>query len=322
MGRASDILRVERTLAQARVDMLVVHTSHDWSTVVRDLLLLLATRRRRPRTVLQLHGSRPEILLSPGNALFKHASRLLLRMSDAVLVLSSQERVQWRQFHPKGKFYRVSNPFTHDATPPAALHEALSRVVGQLNPGVPCLLFVGRLIREKGILDILHALATIRDATPARLLVAGDGPLAPEVGTLARSLNLEDRVRMLGYLQGEALEAVYAMSTAFVLPTWWIEGFPTVIAEAMHAGLPIVTTSIRGMADHLEQETNALFVPPRDPAALAGALLRLVTDRGLCTAMGVANREAVKKFSPERVGQEYLAVLESVAEEGVITTGT
>jgi glycosyltransferase involved in cell wall biosynthesis len=141
--------------------------------------------------------------------------------------------------------------------------------------------------------------------------------LAGEVAALVHSLDLQDRVVMPGYLEGGELEAAYAAAAAFVLPTWWIEGFPTVIAEAMHAGLPIVTTPIRGMADHLEEGTNALFVPPRDRAALAGAVLRLATDRALRTRMGTANREAVKKFSPATVAREYLAVLQSVVEGGV-----
>jgi glycosyltransferase involved in cell wall biosynthesis len=146
--------------------------------------------------------------------------------------------------------------------------------------------------------------------------VVGDGPLASEVLAEVRTLGIEDRVVMLGYLQGPAMEATYAAATVFVLPTWWIEGFPTVIAEAMHAGLPIVTTAMRGMADHLEHETNALFVPPRDPMALAGALLRLLTDHRLRTTMGAANREALGRFSPAIVGREYLAVLQSVAGGG------
>jgi glycosyltransferase involved in cell wall biosynthesis len=318
-GRIDDIRRVRRVLVRVRPNILVVKTSHDWNTLVRDVLLLIATRHRRSCTVLQLHGSRPEALISPGNVLFKRMSRWLVQMSNAVLLLSTEEQVQWQRFYPAGRFYRVANPFAHHGEPPASPHASLSRVLGPHDPGVPLLLFVGRLMREKGILDLLYAMATIRDATPARLLAVGDGPLASELAALVRALDLQDRVVMSGYLHGEELEAAYAAATAFVLPTWWIEGFPTVIAEAMHAGLPIVTTPLRGMADHLEEQTNALFVVPRDPAALAGALLRLLSDRSLCTTMGAANREALKKFAPHNVGQEYLAVLQSIAAEDPAT---
>jgi glycogen(starch) synthase len=96
-----------------------------------------------------------------------------------------------------------------------------------------------------------------------------------------------------------------------VLPRWF-DGFPTVIAEAMHAGLPIVTTPLRGMADHLENGINALLVPPRDPAALAEALGHLLGDSRLAHRMAEANRSAVKKFAPSAVANEYRHVLNDV----------
>ena len=315
-GRADDIRRVRRALTRERPDILVVTTSHDWNTLLRDVLLLVATRHNRPCTVLQMHGSRPEPLLSPGNALFKRMSRWLLQMSDGVLLLSSEEQAQWQRFYPAGRFYRVANPFAHHGQPPASPLGSLSRVLGPHDPSVPLLLFVGRLMHEKGIINLVHAMATIREATPARLLAVGDGPLSSEVAALVQSLGLQGRVVTPGYLEGRELEAAYAAATAFLLPTYWIEGFPTVIAEAMHAGLPIVTTAIRGMADHLKEGVNVLFVPPADPAALADTILRLVNDRSLCASMAMANRQAVKKFSPDTVAREYLAVLRSIVEQG------
>ena len=316
-GRIGDIRRTRHALAQLRPDMLVIKTSHDWNTVVRDVLLLIATRGRRPSTVVQLHGSRPEKLLSPGSLMFKHMSRWLIQLSNAVLVLSTDEQVKWQRFYPAGKFYRVDNPFVHQRQRLDVSRGTLPSVLEQLDRDVPVILFVGRLIPEKGILDLIYAFATIRDSTSACLIAAGDGPQAFEVATLVRSLGLEKRVFLPGYLHGEELEAVYAGATAFALPTWWIEGFPTVIAEAMNAGLPIITTAIRGMADHLQEGTNALFVPPSDPEALGAAILRLLNDRSLCAHMSIANCAAVKKFSPDLVAQEYLHVLQSVIEERV-----
>ena len=98
-------------------------------------------------------------------------------------------------------------------------------------------------------------------------------------------------------------------SQALLLPTCWAEGFPTVLAEAMSFGLPIVTTRARGAADHLEPDINALFVPAEDPAAIAAAVARLAARPAEAAAMGAANLEAVAAFAPERVAPEYLAAL-------------
>jgi glycosyltransferase involved in cell wall biosynthesis len=81
----------------------------------------------------------------------------------------------------------------------------------------------------------------------------------------------------------------------------------------MDAGLPVVTTRIRGMADHLREGVHALTIAPRDVAALVHALQRILTDAELRARMGRANREKVRDFAPEIVGREYLAVLREIA---------
>src|SRR5581483_7773435 len=120
----------------------------------------------------------------------------------------------------------------------------------------------------------------------------------------------------------EELAVSYRDADVFVLPTYHPEGFPTAISEAMSAGLPVVTSNVRGNADHLIEGRNALFVPPRDPDALAEALERVLSDPRLRERMARANREKVKEFAPERVARGYVDVLEellSLPEPGVTT---
>ena len=119
---------------------------------------------------------------------------------------------------------------------------------------------------------------------------------------------------MRGYLSGEALKQAYSSASIFVLPSW-SEGFATVFAEAMDAGLPIVTTRIRGAADHLIDGENVLFIEPRDVTALASALRTLVEDSDLRARMGSANHERVHMFDPEVVAAEYRGVLEVVINQ-------
>ena len=123
----------------------------------------------------------------------------------------------------------------------------------------------------------------------------------------------QKHVTFAGYLDGPHLARAYQKSTIFVLPTYWPEGFPNVIAEAMHFGLPIVTTQIRGQADHLKEGVHARFVPARDPARLAQILAELLNDAPLRAEMGRANREKVKDFAPEKIGYEYLKALQEIA---------
>jgi glycosyltransferase involved in cell wall biosynthesis len=81
----------------------------------------------------------------------------------------------------------------------------------------------------------------------------------------------------------------------------------------MSAGLPIITTKTRGIADHLDEGTNAIFVPPRDSAALSRALERILDDALLRKRMAEANRKKVDEFAPSRVAAHYLDTLREIA---------
>ncbi len=305
IGRARDIGRIWRALRHERFDVMVVQTSHDWRTVSRDIPLLLVTRRLCPRIVIEFHGSRSDWLIAPGHRMFKATSAWLLRLSNAALLLSSEEQHELQQFYPTGRFYVVSNPFQPTDTIPGELPWAVPK-------SKPVLLFVGRLIEAKGIFDLLNAMPHVLGRTVCHLVVAGDGADAQRGREWVEKLGLTDHVTLTGYLVGEQLVAAYQMGDVFVLPTYWKEGFPTVITEAMNAGLAIVTTRIRGVGDHLQEGVNALFVPPRDPVVLADTLVQLLADPGLRTQISRANREKVQDFAPEKVGRHYLDVLEQV----------
>src|SRR5439155_27326450 len=127
-------------------------------------------------------------------------------------------------------------------------------------------------------------------------------------------LGLGESITMPGHLSESALSDEYRKATIFVLPSW-SEGFPTVLAEAMDAGLPIITTRIRGAADHLIADENALFVQPRDARGLASAMIKVLQDQDLRSKMASANQERIRIFEPGAVAQEYLEVLQSVVRE-------
>jgi glycosyltransferase involved in cell wall biosynthesis len=300
LDRARDVAAIRRSAKAQRPDVLLVQTSLDWKCILRDLALARSVRGRGRIVVLQFHGSRTDLLERRRPTFFKRGTRLLLRHVDAVFVLSSEERRILERFHPGGRYYLVANPFV-------ALPEPAEDALPVLD--VPVVLFASRLLREKGILDTIEAFAMLRDRVPAHLLVAGEGSAAADAEHLVRERGLDRHVTFVGRLPPDRLQAAYRRADVFVLPTYATEGFPTAVTEAMSAGLPVVTSKVRGNADHLVDGTNALFVPPREPRAIAAALELLLTDPALRKRMSAANRRKVKEFAPERVARAYVAAL-------------
>jgi glycosyltransferase involved in cell wall biosynthesis len=150
--------------------------------------------------------------------------------------------------------------------------------------------------------------------------MAGDGAHAQRVREKIRALNLDNYVELPGYIEGERLWQLYNTADVFVLPTFHPEGFPTVITEAMSVGLPVVTTRIRGVVDHLQEGTNVLFVSPKDPVSLAKAVVTLLKDPVLRSCMGKANQEKIKDFSPDKAGKLYLEVLQDMLQSALTSS--
>lgn len=304
-GRFRDVVQARSRASATRFDAIVVKTSLEWVSLLRDVPLLIAIRGRAPQIVLEFHGGNPDRLEHEGNHAFKWLSRLLFRLCDGGLFLSTEEARGVQAFYPRGCFEVFVNPFVA----PDADRPREQRTDGQT------ILYAGRLVPEKGIFDTLEAFALLRTRRPCRLIVAGSGAAAADAAARVEVLGLSDDVTLVGQLSHREVTAMYHSADVFVLPTYWAEGFPTAIAEAMSAGLPIVTTQLRGMADHLLDGINAVFVPPRAPTKLADALEQLLDDDALRDTMAAANRRKVRDFAPEKAAAIYVDALARITGE-------
>jgi len=301
-GRLVDLLTALGRLAARPGAVLFVNSAHSWQGLLRDIPLLAGARCLRHGSVILLHGSAPELVAASPRSPFARASRALARSADAVLLLSTEELEGWRETAPAGHYFFVANPYEPTMRP-------APRPAGR----PPTLLFVGRLMEEKGVVDLAEAFCRVRQTDACRLAVVGDGPDAARLGALIEERGLAGDARLCGYAEGADLAGHYESADVFVLPTYWSEGFPTVLAEAMDAGLAIVTTRSRGMADHLADGVNCLFVRPRDPEDIAAAVTRLLRDPDLQRSMGEANRDKVAGFAPGVVVTDYVRALEHAA---------
>jgi len=310
-GRLQDIAGALVELARLKPDIMYVATTLDEPALVRDFCLLLATSGSRVKKVLKMHGSKTNPLVEPGHALYKFLTRFVIRLSDAILLLSTEELECWTAFEPKGRYYRVDNPFIPNN---ATKSNGLTNIVGNIN-SCPTLFFAGRLIKPKGIFDLLDAMPLILRQIECQLLIAGDGEEKDEIRRYIEQANLEQSVSLLGYLDSDHLSDIYRSTSVFILPTYFGEGFPTVISEAMSFGLPIVTTPIRGSRDHLRDGVNALFIKPKDPDAIANAVMRLLNDPKLCLQMHTANLDKIKEFKPENVAPKYVEIFSELLGE-------
>jgi colanic acid/amylovoran biosynthesis glycosyltransferase len=155
------------------------------------------------------------------------------------------------------------------------------------------LLFVGRLVSEKGVLVLLRALARLRRrGVEVPAVLVGDGPYRGEFEQAGRRLGVAEQVTFTGALTGARLAPLYREADVFCLPSF-AEGLPVVLMEAMANELPVVTSRIAGIAELVDDGVNGLLLPPGRDDVIADALERLAADPELRARWGRAGRERV-----------------------------
>jgi glycosyltransferase involved in cell wall biosynthesis len=148
-----------------------------------------------------------------------------------------------------------------------------SRWRARAKPGQPLIASVGLLIPRKGHDLLIAAMAKLPDA---HLLIAGQGPDREKLETLAKSLNVADRVELVGSVPHEELPALYSAADMLVLATSR-EGWPNVLLEAMACGAPVVATNIGGIPEIVTRPEAGVIVPERTPDALADGIRQILS---------------------------------------------
>ena len=194
------------------------------------------------------------------------------------------------------KIHRVYNGINLDR-----FHQA------ELGTQVAAIISVGRLIEKKGFVDLVEACRLLRAQGMAfRCEVIGEGPLEAELRAQIDASGLTDVVTLPGPLpQHEVIERL-AHSTVFALPCatetgGGMDNLPTVVMEAMAAGLPVVSTALGGVPEMVVDGVTGFLVPEHAPSALADALARVLGDRVFAHSLGEAGRKrAAERFSIEK----------------------
>ena len=252
----------------------------------------------------------------------RFAARFKYSKAHGVIAISDAVRdILLKAGVPEDKIAVVNSTIDLDDTPwkpgefPAYRSAARAALAAEL--GLPPDAFwAGSLIAlvpHKDPENMVRAAALVMKGSPrVHFLLAGEGPLAERTARLARMLKIQDRFKLIGYRKDPY--KVLAALDMFVLSSCE-EGMGSVLVEAMNAGLPIVATTAGGITDVVEDGANGLTVPPRDPAALAAAQLRLVNDGELRARIAAEAHRRREDFSSPRMAAMTLKCYEKAIED-------
>jgi len=314
-----DYLRLRRRLARDDVPVVVLNPSLKLDMVLREGLFQRLAKARGRRTVVFWRGWEPEL----ARAIERRGQwwfRWLFGRTDAFVVLAQEFGATLRRL---GMQQPIHSEVTvvDDAALEGIDVEAL--VERRLASRPRTVLFLARLLRQKGIHETLQAMALLEapgrreGKVPVRLLVAGDGPELEPARAYVRERGLAN-VHFAGHVGGAAKWELLRDSSVLCLPTQHGEGLPNSIVEAMAFGLPVVTTAVGGVADFFRDGVHGATVAGAAPEAIAAALERLLDDDALQRTIARTNHDLARdRFLASLAAARLEAIYRSVQNSTV-----
>ncbi len=280
----------------------VIHTH---GPIVPTLPLLAVKHAGNRAVVSTFHAAHDESL---GYELFKGYLKKYYERVDVRVAVSEVAKRSVERYFP-GEFKIIPNGvdverFRPDLEPIPELAER------------PTVLFVGRLEPRKGLRFLLRAFPKILERVPeAQLVVVGTGLKAMRAYYKQFIPDeIEDRIKMVGFVLPEELPRYYASASVFCSPATSGESFGIVLLEAMASGTPVVASDIPGYRCVLEDGVQGFLAKPEDPDDIADKILRVLEDPDLAKRMGEAGRQKALHYSWARIAQEIEAVYNEALE--------
>jgi glycosyltransferase involved in cell wall biosynthesis len=235
--------------------------------------------------------------------------RFLSRRAHLVIAVSQAERrrLEALGFAQRGRIEVVANGVGRDFRPLADQDpEGLRRVSERYSLPDSFLLYVGRMSARKNICGLLAAFAQLGDG-PVQLVLAGSWNNGKaSIGKMIKACGLEKRVHCFGWVPCEDLPPLYALARGFAYLSF-DEGFGLPMLEALASGVPAVVSDIEVM--HEVCGDAALFADPRDPAAIAALLRRVLADDPLRRELRRRGRAQAAKFRWENSADRLLGLI-------------
>lgn len=300
---AGELIAVARALRSHRPD--VVHAHWIVPQGIVGVIAALLCGRQGSAVVCTSHGAD---LFGLRGLLARRMKRWVLRRTGALTVVSAAMKTAAVQLGARPESVHVM-PMGVDARERFTPADAADRSADEL-------LFVGRLVRKKGVTYLLEILELVRRRVPgARLTIVGAGPLESELRAEAGARALGTHVLFAGAVANDQLAPYYRRAAAFVVPSIVTpegdqEGLGLVIAEALACGCPVVASDLPAIRDLVQDGDTGLVARPGDAADFADKLVQVLRDPGRASRLAdQGRRRVVERFDWQSVCRGYEQLL-------------
>jgi glycosyltransferase involved in cell wall biosynthesis len=282
-----------------RCDVILVFANDLFAITLAPLLLFLAKLFHKP-FYLKPVGAGLDLFINAQNKIFREYLLLVLRATDGIL---TQTKLL------KDDLNKLGCTNTH-YLPGCRPLPAIPLIPKQCSSEF-CMIFLGHITRLKGPLILLDALKIVSELYDEQVTCDFFGPIHDEIrDEFMEGLKAVPNAHYCGVAEAGTGPQLIAQYDALVLPTYYdTEGHPGVLIEAMHAGVPVITTQIRTFPELITDGLNGFLVPTQDSHLLARAIFLLAVDPMLRKKMGRANHLKGQEFRADNVVAQLLKII-------------
>jgi len=223
--------------------------------------------------------------------------------------------VRWAFGLPPDKLIKVPNGVNLEAYSNKE-KEYLSKLRNRFAlPEEKIVLFVGRLVHEKGAQVLVSAVPRVLDKVNAKFIIVGNGYMKDQLSDLARGMGVSHKVIFTGFLDDATLRGLQQCADVSVVPSLF-EPFGIVALEAMAAGSPVVVSDTGGLSEIVDHDVDGVKIYPGSPESLSWGITRVLTDEEYARHLKAnAHKKVEEKYNWNTIAQQTKAVYEAVLNE-------
>lgn len=289
----ADQLSFGWSLKKYRQDLVHINPSLNFKSFMRDGLLIYQAKLQKLPVLVFFHGWSNDFEQLLSKRLLGFFKKTFGK-ADTFIVLSGKFKKILQDWGLTQPIYLGTTNVDDSLLERISIEEKLKDIQQTARTRI---LFLSRLEREKGVFETIDAVVLLlQKGLSVTLSIAGDGQLRAEILDYIDSLGpLKKHVRSIGYVSGQDKANVFFEHDIFCFPTYYNEGLPTSVLEAMAFGLPVVTRPVAGIDDIFREEKMGFLCHGKTPEEIAGALEKLITNKSLRLKISQYNHTFAKE---------------------------
>ncbi len=302
------IRKFKRFLVNEKPDVVHLNPSLGWSALIRDFTFLKLAKKNGVPALFFIHGWNEKLFSAiSSNGILKRYFHKNISYADAIVVLSKDFKYKLTKMNiPEERIFQFTTMVDTN------IYHAKERKLSKPYQ----VLFCARMDEKKGSFELMEAIPTILDSMEDLMFIfIGKGDVLDELKGKVTD-DFRKHVKILGFVEEKEKIKIFNRSHIFVYPSYYGEGFPTVILEAMASGMPVITTPVGGLLEAIRdgKQGRVLRSVPPNPEEIANLILELVSNPDALQKMSKNNRlETIEKYDvmiiTKKICDIYKAIL-------------